>query len=70
MEIDLKTLEKEISVWFVKYDYSMSDDSRGLFDSMLGKAILSAKGLTEQCYDPSYAVLMALIVAQQKALSR
>lgn len=70
MEIDRKTLEKEISLWFDKYGYSMSDRSRGIFDGLLGKAMVSAEGLTEQFYDPAYVVIMALVVEQQKALSR
>jgi len=67
MEFDRATLEKEIYSWGDRCGFVMSDRARNLFERLLNDAMQKAEALNEKT---PYAVMMALIIEQQRVLSR
>lgn len=63
MEFDRAAFEKEILAWQDRYGFVMPDRTRGLFERLLDDAIEKAEEKTR------YAVMMALIIEQQRVLS-
>jgi hypothetical protein len=66
MEFDRAAFEKEILSWGDRCGFVMPDRTRTLFERLLNDAIEKAEALNEKT---PYAILMALIIEQQRVLS-
>ena len=60
-------IEKELKAWCDKYEWHGSDMFRDMLAGVVEDAIRTAERLNEQS---DYAVIMALVVEQQKTISR
>jgi hypothetical protein len=66
MEFDRAALEKEICSWGDRCGFVMPDRTQALFERLFDDAIRKVQSMNEKT---SYAVMMALIIEQQRLLS-